>query len=70
MHVADAQQRLNIRVVGVLAQRVDQEEDRFDLAFSHHRRDLGIAAFRAGEHTGYRQSRFLADECAGGIGRN
>lgn len=44
MRVADAQQRLNVRIVRVLAERIDKEEDRRDFALGHARGNLGISA--------------------------
>ena len=64
MDVADAQQRIDVRVVGVLAERVDEEKDRRDPAFGDLRGDLRVTAERAGEHPLDMEADLFVDEAA------
>ena len=61
MDVADAQQRVDVRVVGVLAERVDEEENRRDPAFGDLRGDLRVTSERAGEHPFDVEADFLVE---------
>src|SRR5690606_22869460 len=61
VHVADALQALDVRIVGVCAERIDDEDYRPDTALGDARGDLHVAAQRTGEQQLDRQPGGSAD---------
>lgn len=49
MDVAGTHEGLDVRVVGMLIERIDREKDRVDLAGDDVRRDLDVPTERTGE---------------------
>jgi len=67
-HVADAQQRLDVRVVRVFVQRIDDEEDGVDLPLHDPAGHLHIAPQRARAEALDRNADFVGQQIAGGAG--
>jgi hypothetical protein len=65
MDVADTQQALNVRVVGVGGEGVNKEKDRFNMPFGYLGGDLRVTPVRAGEHKLYVEVAFVAQELTG-----
>src|ERR1700730_10737592 len=69
-HVADPEQRLNVRVVGVLVERIDQEDDGVDLPLHDAARDLHIAAMGTRGDALDIEADFVAQQVSGRACRN
>ena len=63
--VAEAQKRIDVRLVRLGRQRVAQEDDVVDLADGDARADLLVAAERAGEHRLDAEAEGVVDQRAG-----
>lgn len=66
MDVADAQEALDVGLVGVGAERIDEEEDGIHLPGGDACCDLGVAAHGAGEEAFNFQAGGGGDTLAGG----
>src|SRR5690606_16589255 len=68
VQVADTHQHLDIRLVGMFAERVAKKDNRIELAFSSHGGDLRVAAPRAAQFELHAQARLqnVSARSAGG----